>query len=232
MPVRGKGYLAFQPFFPREIDSFALELCFIVDFVCQIVFRKMGNKFPFDVTAKRMMENPPPPPLPLYHQCRSPWRVLTAFWIILFPRACVTLIHRNGDLTILGDPGADSGGEGSLNARKNKARRKGKNGEKSPWGQCLTRPVPNGRRRSGFWLVPENSANLVPRVFGLFGQRDNAAQNARIRSEDDPKTTRRLYWAKHRSGGYGIRDCEQWGTAYILMDLASLFMWSFGKKSC
>ena len=35
------------------------------------------------------------------------------------------------------------------------ARRKAKNGEKSPWEQCLTRPVPNGRRRSGFWLVPE-----------------------------------------------------------------------------
>ena len=33
--------------------------------------------------------------------------------------------------------------------------RKVKNGAKSPWGQCLTRPVPNGRRRSGFWLVPE-----------------------------------------------------------------------------
>ena len=40
----------------------------------------------------------------------------------------------------------------SLNGRKNMARRKVKNGEKSPWGQCLTRPVPNGRRRSGFWL--------------------------------------------------------------------------------
>ena len=35
------------------------------------------------------------------------------------------------------------------------ARRKVKNGEKSPWGQCHTRPVPNGRRRSAFWLVPE-----------------------------------------------------------------------------
>ena len=34
-------------------------------------------------------------------------------------------------------------------------RRKVKNGKKSPWGQCLTRPVPNGRRRSDFWLVPE-----------------------------------------------------------------------------
>ena len=27
-----------------------------------------------------------------------------------------------------------------------------KNGEKSPWGQCLNRPVPNGRRRSALWL--------------------------------------------------------------------------------
>ena len=43
----------------------------------------------------------------------------------------------------------------SLNGWKNMAWRKVKNGEKSPWEQCLTRPVPNGRRRSGFWLVPE-----------------------------------------------------------------------------
>ena len=44
------------------------------------------------------------------------------------------------------------GARESLNGRKNMARRKVKNGEKSPWGQCLTRPVPNGRRRSSFWL--------------------------------------------------------------------------------
>ena len=44
----------------------------------------------------------------------------------------------------------------SLNRRKNIARRKVKYGKKSPWGQCLTRIVPNGRRLSGFWLVPEN----------------------------------------------------------------------------
>ena len=49
-------------------------------------------------------------------------------------------------LLILGDPGADSG----KRAEKYMARRKVENGEKSPWGQCLTRPVPNGRRRSGF----------------------------------------------------------------------------------
>ena len=52
---------------------------------------------------------------------------------------------------ILGDPGADSGDEEkSKRAEKYMARRKVKNGEKSPWGQCLTRLVPNGRRRSGF----------------------------------------------------------------------------------
>ena len=42
--------------------------------------------------------------------------------------------------------------------------RKVKNGEKSPWGQCLTRPVPNDRRRSGFWLVPENVCVFLPNL--------------------------------------------------------------------
>ena len=42
------------------------------------------------------------------------------------------------------------GARESLNGRENMAGRKVKNGEKSPWGQCLTRPVPNGRRRSAF----------------------------------------------------------------------------------
>ena len=44
------------------------------------------------------------------------------------------------------------GARESLNERKNMAWRKVKNGEKSPSGQCLTKPVPNGRRRSAFWL--------------------------------------------------------------------------------
>ena len=70
--------------------------------------------------------------------------------------------------SILGDPGQIVGARKSLNGRKNRARKKGKNGEKSPWGQCLTRPVPNARRRSGFWLVPELvpplSAPLSPRM--------------------------------------------------------------------
>ena len=51
---------------------------------------------------------------------------------------------------LLGDPGADSGGEGKSKRAENMARRKVKNGEKSPCGQCLTRLVPNGRRRSDF----------------------------------------------------------------------------------
>ena len=49
------------------------------------------------------------------------------------------------------------GARESLNGggRGNMPRRKVNNGKKSPWGQCLTRPVPNDRRRSGFWLVPK-----------------------------------------------------------------------------
>ena len=46
--------------------------------------------------------------------------------------------------------GQIKGARESLNGRKNVARRKVKNGKKSPWGQCLTRQVPNGRRCSGF----------------------------------------------------------------------------------
>ena len=53
---------------------------------------------------------------------------------------------------ILGDPGADSGGEGKSKRAGKYGARKVKNGEKSPLGQCLTRPVLNCRRRSAFWL--------------------------------------------------------------------------------
>ena len=54
------------------------------------------------------------------------------------------------------------GARESLKGRKNMARRKVKNGEKSPWGQCLTRLVANGPRRSDFWLVPENFCVFLP----------------------------------------------------------------------
>ena len=131
-----KGIWAFSLFFPREIDSFALELWFIVDFFCQIVFLKMGNKFPSDVTATD--DGEPPPPHRFTTRAGLPdgsWRHFESF---SSPEPA-SLVHRNGDLT-----------------------------------------------------KTMSAANLVPRVFGLFGQRDNAVQKARIRSEDDPKTTRRL----------------------------------------
>ena len=54
------------------------------------------------------------------------------------------------------------GARESLNGRKNMAWRKVKNGKKSPWGQCLTKPVSNGRRHSDFWLVPENFCVFLP----------------------------------------------------------------------
>ena len=64
---------------------------------------------------------------------------------------------------ILGEPGADNGDEEkSKRAEKYMAQRKVKNGEKSPWGQCPTKPVPNGRRRSGFWLAPEKHKFSIP----------------------------------------------------------------------
>ena len=67
---------------------------------------------------------------------------------------------------ILGDPGADCGGERKskrvLNGWEKMARRKVKNGEESAWGQSFTRPVPNGRGRSGFWLVPETFVFFGP----------------------------------------------------------------------
>ena len=69
--------------------------------------------------------------------------------------------------------GQIKGARESLNGRENMARRKVKNSEKSPWGQCLTRPVPNGRRRSVFWLVPENlcfsGTNQKPERWRPFG---------------------------------------------------------------
>ena len=65
------------------------------------------------------------------------------------------------------------GAMGSLNGRKNMARRKVKNGAKSPWRQCLTRPVPNGRCHSGFWLPRKtqtfSGTNQQPERLWLFG---------------------------------------------------------------
>ena len=77
-------------------------------------------------------------------------------------KSCVEVCKMSGELnnvycntiyTSSETQGQIVGARESLNGRENMARRKVKNGEKSPWGQCLTRPVPNCRDRSGFWLV-------------------------------------------------------------------------------
>ena len=62
----------------------------------------------------------------------------------------------------LGDPRADSGCEGKSKRAEKYGMKKSKDSGKSPWGQCLTRPVPNGCRRPGFWLVPENFCVFLP----------------------------------------------------------------------
>ena len=93
------------------------------------------------------------------------------------------------------------GARESLNGRKNMARRKVKNGGKSLWGQCLTRPVPNDRRRSGFWLVPENFCVFLPnhKPAGLWVVSCNLTQN-------DPW----MAVARHVSLGRSPRLCSRW----------------------
>ena len=49
---------------------------------------------------------------------------------------------------ILADPGAESS---RFQVRT-----------EEPWGHCLTRLIPNGRSRSGIWLVPENLCVFLP----------------------------------------------------------------------
>ena len=67
-----------------------------------------------------------------------------------FLRDCVRYFTNAQTETSWETQGQIAGAKESLNGRENIARRKVKNGEKSPCGQCLTRPVLNGHRRSGF----------------------------------------------------------------------------------
>ena len=63
----------------------------------------------------------------------------------MFAECFISFVIQVSTLSILGDPGADSGGEGKSKQAENMAKKKKvKNLEKSPWGQCFTRPVPNG----------------------------------------------------------------------------------------
>jgi len=54
------------------------------------------------------------------------------------------------------------GASESPNGWEKMARRKVKNGKESAWGQSFTRPVPNCRGRSGFWLVQETFVFFCP----------------------------------------------------------------------
>ena len=56
---------------------------------------------------------------------------------------------------ILGDPGADKGGEGKSKRAEKYGTKKSKERREEPLGTMSYQTSSNGRRRSGFWLVPE-----------------------------------------------------------------------------
>ena len=56
---------------------------------------------------------------------------------------------------ILGDPGADSGGKGKSIRVEKHGTKKSKERREEPLGTMSDQTSSNGRRRSGFWLVPE-----------------------------------------------------------------------------
>ena len=80
--------------------------------------------------------------------------LIATWWRLL--KAYAYWKQMQGNLYSRWEPSSETQGQivgarESLNRRKIWRKRQVKNGQKSPWGQCLTRPVPNGRRRSGFW---------------------------------------------------------------------------------
>ena len=70
--------------------------------------------------------------------------------IFLEPYSCKCNVHDRGMTHSSETQGQIMEARENLNGWENMAQRKVKNGEKSPWGQCLTRPVPNDRRHFGF----------------------------------------------------------------------------------
>ena len=57
---------------------------------------------------------------------------------------------------ILGDPGADKGGEGKSKRAEKYGTKESKERREEPLGTMSYQTSSNGRRCSGFWLVPEN----------------------------------------------------------------------------
>ena len=74
---------------------------------------------------------------------------------------------------ILGDPGADSGGEGKSKRAEKYGTKKSKERREEPLGTMSYQTSSNGRRRSGFGLVPENlcfsGTNQKPERWRPFG---------------------------------------------------------------
>ena len=67
--------------------------------------------------------------------------------------------------TILGDPGADKGGEGKSKRAEKYGTKKSKERREEPLGTMSYQTSSNGRRRSGFWLVPENLCFSGTKIF-------------------------------------------------------------------
>ena len=82
--------------------------------------------------------------------------------------------------------------------------KKSKERREEPLGQCLTRLVPNGRRRSGFWLVPGNlcfsGTKQKPkrrRPFGTGLVRHSARldfPSSPLSAPGSPRMARRVIW--------------------------------------
>ena len=83
-------------------------------------------------------------PIVVFH--RFPPLSITRFYILF--EQTINIIESFA--FILGDPWADSGGEAKSKRAEKYGTKKSKERREEPLGQCLTRPVPNGRRRSGF----------------------------------------------------------------------------------
>ena len=88
-----------------------------------------------------------------------------------------------------------------------------KSGRKSPWGHCLTRLVPNGRSRSGIWLVPENRCVFLPNQSFVCFNTD--------------------MYKKLRMGRYGFFELIRYRVRYFLFSSISIsipILWRHWKK--
>ena len=99
------------------------------------------------------------------------------------------------------------------------AQRKVKNGEKSPWGQCLTRPVPNGRRHSGFWLVPENLCFSKTMQNMAQVKEPGGGGEERKRLQTNPRILKTTHLACHAwicTTFDAVISCQNWPIKYLV----------------